>query len=96
MRWACSDPTGLANTSAVRSNKSMLTHNRFKQPDRSGDATRPSAAGRSFDDFPENAPCQPVFAFSARGACGLRHSTSRDRREVASDTWPQFVLSSAL
>jgi hypothetical protein len=62
MRWACSDPTGLANTSAVRSNKSMLTHSRFKQPDRSGDATRPSAAGRSPDDFPEKAPCQPVFA----------------------------------
>ena len=66
---------------AVRSNKSMLTHSRFKQPD----ATRPSASGRSPDDFPENAPCQPGLAFSARGACGLRDSTSRKRREVASD-----------
>ena len=61
-----------ADTSAVNLDKSRVAHSRFKQHGRSGDATRPSVAGRSPDDSPENVPCQPLFAFPARGAFALR------------------------
>ena len=40
-------------------------HRRFKQPGRSGDATRPSVAGGSPDYSPENVPYQPGLLFQS-------------------------------
>src|SRR5664280_1512541 len=57
----------------------------FKQPSHSGDATRPRAAGKSLYRFPESVPCQPAFAYPARGGFGRRDNRKCTGRGVASD-----------
>src|ERR1035438_9357207 len=62
-----------------------LAYSRFKQPSHSGDATRPRAAGKSLYRFPESVPCQPAFAYPARGGFGRRDNRKCTETEVASD-----------
>src|ERR1019366_1565276 len=68
----------------AQTNESLRTV-RFKRPSHSGDATRPSAAGKSLCPFPESVPCQPASACPARGAFGRGDNRKRTERGVASD-----------